>query len=85
VHNRTDNSATLQTNSNRYATFGGYTLAYDSVGNLTSKTKTGYSQTYSWNDLGQLASVTTNGTTVSYVYNGFGPRGELDPGRQLGR
>jgi len=74
VHNRTDNGATLQSTSNRYATFGGYTLGYDNEGNLTSKTKTGYSQTYSWNALGQLASVTTNGTTVSYIYNGFGQR-----------
>lgn len=74
VGNRTDNGATLQSTSNRYATFGGYTLGYDSEGNLTSKTKSGYSQTYTWNDLGQLASVTTNGTTVSYLYNGFGQR-----------
>ena len=74
VHNRTDNGATLQSTSNRYATFGGYTLGYDNEGNLTSKTATGYSQTYTWNDLGQLASVTTNGTTVSYLYNGFGQR-----------
>jgi RHS repeat-associated protein len=74
VHNRTDNGATLQTTSNRYATFGGYTLGYDNEGNLTSKTASGYSQTYTWNDLGQLASVTTNGTTVSYLYNGFGQR-----------
>lgn len=49
-------------------------LGYDNEGNLTSKTASGYSQTYSWNDLGQLASVTTNGTTVSYLYNGFGQR-----------
>ena len=74
VHNRTDNGATLQAASNRYATFGGYTLGYDNEGNLTSKTKTGYSQTYTWNALGQLASVTTDETTVSYVYNGFGQR-----------
>ena len=74
VGNRTDAGTTMVSGTNRYATFRGYTLGYDYEGNLTSKTKTGYSQTYTWNDLGQLASVTTNGTTVSYVYDGFGRR-----------
>jgi RHS repeat-associated protein len=74
VGNRTDSGASLQSSSNRYSAFGGYSFTYDLTGNVLSKTKSGYSQTYSWNSLGQLASVTTNGTTVSYGYNGFGVR-----------
>jgi RHS repeat-associated protein len=73
--NRTD-GATLQPSSNRYATFGGYTLEYDLDGNLTRKynTTAGFDQRYGWNSLGQLTSVTTNGSTVYYGYNGFGQR-----------
>jgi RHS repeat-associated protein len=59
---------------NRLATYDGYALGYDLDGNLTSKTKTGYTQSLTWNSLGQLASVTTNGVTVSYGYDGMGKR-----------
>lgn len=59
---------------NRLTQFNGYTLGYDGDGNLSSKTGTGFSQSFTWNSLGQLASVTTNGVTVSYGYNGFGKR-----------
>lgn len=74
VGNRTDAGTSMVSSTSRYSAFGGYTLGYDYEGNLTSKTKSGYSQTYTWNDLGQLASVTTDGTTVSYVYDAFGRR-----------
>ena len=46
---------------NRLRSYAGYTLNYDADGNLTSKTKTGYSQLYYWDALGQLDSVKTNG------------------------
>jgi RHS repeat-associated protein len=71
--NPTDHGAVLGV-ANRLAQYNGYTLAYDSTGNLISKTKTGFSQTFAWNALGQLTSVTTNGSTVSYGYDGMGKR-----------
>lgn len=80
VGNRTDSGASLIASTNRYQSFGGFTLVYDAEGNLTSKTKTGYSQTYTWNALGQLSSVTTNGVTVNYTYDGFGRRVKRDQG-----
>ncbi len=80
VGNRTDSGAAMVANTNRYSSFAGYTLGYDAEGNLTSKTKTGYSQTLTWNALGQLATVTTNGVTVGYTYDGFGRRVKRDQG-----
>jgi RHS repeat-associated protein len=59
---------------NRLAQYDGYALGYDLDGNLTSKTRTGFSQTFAWNTLGQLTGVTTNGVTVSYFYDGMGKR-----------
>jgi RHS repeat-associated protein len=71
--NPTDHGAVLGA-GDRLTQFNGYTLGYDPDGNLTSKTKAGYTQTLTWNSLGQLASVTTNGVTVSYGYDGLGKR-----------
>ena len=59
---------------NRLAAYDGYALVYDLDGNLTSKTKAGFTQTFAWNSLNQLTSVTTNGTTGSYGYDGMGRR-----------
>lgn len=85
VGNRTDSGAALEPTSNRYSTFDGYTLAYDDEGNLVSKTKTGFTQTFTWNALGQLASVTTNGTTVTYGYDGWGVRVRRTEGSTVSR
>jgi YD repeat-containing protein len=53
--------------------FNGYTLQYDSDGNLIHKFKPYVvNQSFSWNSLGQLVQTTTNGLTVSYAYDGFG-------------
>jgi RHS repeat-associated protein len=71
--NPTDHGAVLGV-ANRLTQFNGYTLAYDSTGNLVSKTRSGFTQTFTWNALGQLASVTTNGVTVTYGYDGMGKR-----------
>lgn len=71
--NPTDHGA-VTGSANRLTQFNGYTLGYDADGNLTSKTKSGFTQTFTWNSLGQLASVTTNGQTVSYGYDGMGGR-----------
>lgn len=83
VGNRTDRSATLVANSNRYRTFDGYTLEYDAEGNITRKYKAGYEQRLTWNDLGQLASVTTNGLTVAYGYAPTGERMRRTQGNQI--
>jgi len=72
--NRTDASAVVTPNSNRYASFGGYALEYDQEGNLTRKSKSGFEQRLTWNALGQLTSVTTNGAVVSYGYDPLGRR-----------
>ncbi len=75
VGNRTDSGATLQPNSNRYATINGFQLTYDVEGNLTSKFKPGVlDQQLTWDGRGRLESVTTNGVTVTYQYNGLGQR-----------
>jgi YD repeat-containing protein len=47
---------------------------YDADGNLTSKSKPGFTQTLSWNTRGQLVSVTANGVTTTFGYDGFGRR-----------
>lgn len=72
--NRTDSGAAIETKSNRYVQFNGYTLGYDAEGNLTSKSTPSFSQTLTWNSLQQLTSVTTNGTTVTYGYAPSGKR-----------
>ncbi len=59
---------------NRLTSYNGYTMAYDADGNLTSRTKTGYSQLYYWDALGQLDSVKTNGVKTTFGYDGFGRR-----------
>ncbi len=73
VGNRTDRNASILT-GNRLATFDGYALTYDDDGNLLSKTKAGFTQTFTWNDLGQLTRVVTNGTTAEFGYDAFGRR-----------
>jgi len=73
VGNRRDLSAVIET-GNRLTAFNGYTLAYDTDGNVISKTKAGFTQTLTWNTLGQLTSVTTNGTTTTFGYDGLGRR-----------
>jgi RHS repeat-associated protein len=73
VGNRTDNSPTLIP-GNRLTSWLGFTLAYDSVGNLVHKQKAGFDQYLYWNSIGQLDSVKTNGTLVSFGYDGFGRR-----------
>lgn len=82
VGNRTDRGATMLANSNRYATFDGYTLQYDAEGNLVRKSKPGFDQQLAWNDLGQLSSVTTNGVTVTYGYSPQGFRIRRTEGSQ---
>ena len=72
--NRTDSGATLQPNSNRYATFSGFTMEYDAEGNLTRKSKAGFDQRLTWSTLRRLTSVTTNGTVVTYGYTPTGRR-----------
>lgn len=68
-------SATLQAGSNRYATFAGWTLTYDSVGNLTRRQNATQDIQYRWNSLGQLTGVYTPATGwIDYFYNGFGVR-----------
>ena len=71
--NPTNHGATTGA-GNRLATYDGYALAYDLDGNLVSKTKAGFTQTFTWNSLNQLTEVTTNGSTVSYGYDGMGKR-----------
>jgi RHS repeat-associated protein len=73
VGNRTDNSPTILA-GNRLTSWIGYTLAYDSAGNLVHKSKTGFDQYLYWNSLGQLDSAKTNGVLVSFGYDGFGRR-----------
>jgi RHS repeat-associated protein len=68
-------SATLQANSNRYATFAGWTLLYDSVGNLVRRYNGTQDITYRWNSIGQRTGVNTAATGwVDYYYNGLGER-----------
>ncbi|HET7585535.1 MAG TPA: RHS repeat-associated core domain-containing protein [Gemmatimonadaceae bacterium] len=74
VGNRTDHAATYESTSNRLLSFNGYTLSYDADGNLTSKSKTGFSETFTWNSLGQLTQVVKNGVTTTFGYDGFGRR-----------
>ncbi len=75
VGNRTDSGATLEPSSNRYATFGGYTLVHDADGNVTRKHTATWDQQYQWNSLGQLSAVYTTGVGwITYGYNGFGER-----------
>lgn len=73
ANNRTDLGAVIAP-GNRATTFNGYTLAYDSAGNLTHKSKTGFDQFYYWNSIGQLDSVVTNDTAVHFLYDGQGRR-----------
>jgi len=73
VGNRTDLGPVLEP-GNRLTSFNGTTLGYDADGNLTSKTKPGFTQTLSWNTRGQLVSVRTNGVTTTFGYDGFGRR-----------
>lgn len=74
ARNRTDSGATLRANSNRYATFNGYTMEYDAEGNITRKYRAGFDQRLTWNSLGRLTSVSTNGNTVTYGYAPSGRR-----------
>ena len=75
VGNRTDRGAALQPTSNRYASFGGYTLEYDAEGNLTRKAGNNLEQRFTWNALGQLTGVwDSRHGQITYGYNGFGER-----------
>ncbi|HKV71117.1 MAG TPA: RHS repeat-associated core domain-containing protein, partial [Gemmatimonadales bacterium] len=69
---------TTEANSDRATALNGYHLQYDSEGNITQKTKTGFSQTLTWNTLGQLTQVVTvingNSTTTTFGYNPLGQR-----------
>ena len=73
VGNRTDGSPTIAA-GNRLTSWLGYTLTYDSVGNMVHKQKTGFDQYLYWNSAGQLDSVKTGGSVVSFGYDGFGRR-----------
>ena len=73
VGNRTDRPHSLQT-GNRMTSFDGWTITYDSVGNVKTKANGGTSYTYKWDDLGQLDTVIVNGVTSTYGYDGFGRR-----------
>lgn len=73
VGNRTDLGAVIGT-GNRLTSFNGYTMTYDNDGNLLSKSKSGFSQTFTWNSLGQLTQVVTNGVTTTFGYDGWGRR-----------
>jgi RHS repeat-associated protein len=63
---------------NRLTSWQGYTLSYDSAGNLVHKQKTGFDQYLYWNSIGELDSArtaTAAGTdTVRFGYDGFGRR-----------
>jgi RHS repeat-associated protein len=71
--NRKDLGGTIVP-GNRLTSFNGYTLSYDSVGNLTHKSKTGFDQYLYWNSIGQLDSVKTNGAMARYGYDAGGRR-----------
>lgn len=74
VGNHTNDGAVTQPGTNRLAQFRGYTMGYDSDGNLISKSGNGEGMTYGWNALGQLTSVTRHGQTTTFGYDGFGRR-----------
>jgi RHS repeat-associated protein len=76
VGNRTDSGATMYQSTNMYYAFNGFSLQYDSDGDIVRKYNgAGFDQTYGWNDLGQLVSVTPAGQgSVTYDYDGFGRR-----------
>lgn len=67
-------SATLQPSSNRYDVHAGWTLQYDSIGNLVRRYNGVSEFRYGWNSLGQLIAVKTATDSVAYGYNGFGMR-----------
>lgn len=68
---RTNRNTVVET-GNRLTSFDGFALSYDADGNLISKSKPGFSQTFAWNSLGQLTQVVTNNVTLSYAYDGLG-------------
>lgn len=71
--NRKDLGGTV-VGGNRLTAFNGYTLVYDSAGNLRRKSKAGFDQYLYWNSVGQLDSVRTNGSLVRYGYDATGRR-----------
>lgn len=74
VHNRTDLNATITT-GNRARAMDGWTITYDTAGNITQRTKGSETLTYTWNGLGQLTQVSaTFGGTTEYGYDGLGRR-----------
>ena len=73
VGNRAGAGVTVGT-GNRLTAQGGWTITYDSVGNMTSRTAGSETLTYKWNALGQLDTVVAPGYTVTYGYDGLGRR-----------
>jgi RHS repeat-associated protein len=73
-----ESPAPTLTPGNRLTQFRGYSMTYDTLGNLTRRWKTGVSDlSYYWNGLGQLDSVRNNvsGVTVAkFGYDGLGRR-----------
>ncbi len=51
-----------------------YSFTYNNEGRLTSKTASGYSQTYTWNSLGELIKVKTGMDSVMFGYDAEGRR-----------
>jgi RHS repeat-associated protein len=73
VGNRTDAGSTVAW-GNRLTAMGGWSIAYDSLGNMISRTNGGETLTYKWNALGQLDTVVAPSYTVAYGYDGLGRR-----------
>ena len=73
VGNRAGAGVTVGT-GNRLTAQGGWTIAYDSLGQMTSRTNGSETLTYKWNALGQLDTVVAPGYTVTYGYDGLGRR-----------
>lgn len=74
VGNRQDRGAVIDTGNRLTGIDGTTTLLYDDDGNMTSKTRTGFTQTFRWDGLGLLASTTLNGVTTEFGYDAFGRR-----------
>src|SRR6185312_14125811 len=72
--------------ANGLASNSSFTYAYDSDGDLTSKTQGSTPTAYTYDSMNQLSVVTLpNGTTWSYKYDGTGRRVEKSTGTGVGQ
>jgi RHS repeat-associated protein len=74
--NRIDPSASATVGAgNRVSAFRGFTLGYDANGNITTKTGSGASYTYTWDALNRLVEVRNGGILIaSFKYDALGRR-----------